>query len=86
MRSVKVITICHATHATVSLAHPQAKLGNGRNAVTQIRQISNVPADIPDAKVVAMWKDTIDITWLGGLPPRLEFDYIELGTGKVINN
>ena len=86
MRSVKVITICHATHATVSLAHPQAKLGNGRNAVTQIRQINNVPADVPDSQVVALWRNTADITWMGGREGRLEFDYSELGIGKIIRN
>lgn len=86
MKNVKVVTKCHGTHAIVSLANPLAQLGNNADASTQIRQINNVPDDVPDSQVVALWRNTADITWMGGREGRLEFDYSELGIGKIIRN
>ena len=85
-RSIKIKTTCNGMHVNTTLASPLAPLGDVRDASVQIRQINNIPADVPTAAVIRLFAGTCDITGLcgNGHRERLEFDYSELGYGKII--
>lgn len=85
-RSIKIKTTCSANHVNTTLASPLAPLGDVRDASVQIRQINNIPEDVPTAAVIRLFAGTCDITGLcgNGHRERLEFDYSELGYGKII--
>lgn len=83
-RSIKVKTTCSNMNVNTTLASPLAPLGDIRGASTQIRQINNIPADVPTALALRLFSGTCDITGLCGSRQRFEFDYSELGYGKII--
>ena len=83
MRSVTIKTLCGDSDASSTIA-PDAPLGNFRDASLQVRKINNVPEHVTNAEVLKAWRETTDITWLGGRDPRLEFDFAEIGHGKII--
>ena len=83
MRSVTIKTLCD-NDASSTIAPDNSPLGNFRDASLQVRKINNVPSHITNAEVLKAWRETSDITWLGGRDPRLEFDFAEIGGGKII--
>ena len=84
MRSVTIKTLCGNNDASSTIAPDNSPLGNFRDASLQVRKINNVPSHITNAEVLKAWRETSDITWLGGRDPRLEFDFAEIGGGKII--
>ena len=85
MRSIKLKTTCHGNVVTTTLAHPGAELGDFRNATLQIRQINNVPNGMELSGVIRLFEQTADVSALFG-PQRLEFDFRELGVGRLIKS
>jgi len=83
-RSIKIKTTCNGMTVNTTLASPISPLGDVRDASVQIRQINNIPADVPTALAIRLFSGTCDITGLCGQKERLEFDYSELGYGKII--
>jgi hypothetical protein len=81
-------TVCRGQRASESLAHPQAVTGNYNNCALQIRAINNVPDQVSNAQVLMAFRATADVSWLKSLNPngnpRLEYDYSEIGAGKII--
>lgn len=86
MKSLKLKTTCTDSHVHTTLANPLAPLGDTRQASVQIRQINNIPDEVPTHEVIKLFSGTADLTHLGGKPGRLEFDFSELGDGKIIRN
>jgi len=88
MRDLMLQTNCKANLNLPStrVAPKNAKPGNFGNAALQNRMIKNIPSDVSDAAVCKLYAGTADITWLGGSEGRLEFDFSELGEGKIIRN
>lgn len=84
MKTLLLKTTCHENHVHTTLAHPLAEPGDNRDASVQIRRIVNIPDDIPAHEVIRLFERTCDVTWLGGKPGRLEFDFSELGEGRII--
>ena len=84
MRSVTIKTLCGNNDASSTIAPDASPLGNFRDASLQVRKINNVPEHVTNAEVLKAWRETSDITWLGGKDPRLEFDFAEIGGGKII--
>ncbi|MEN6406670.1 MAG: hypothetical protein ABFC77_09375 [Thermoguttaceae bacterium] len=79
----------HTTGST-TLAHPLAKPGQQNSTVT-VKEIRNVPDEIPPSRVAQLWNRTCDMTWLGkGGDPmsagRFVFDFSELGEGLIIRS
>lgn len=72
---------------TATLAHPMAKPGKQNETVT-VKAIRNVPDNFPLGQLLTLWNRTCDCTWLGKNDPmasgRFEFDFSELGEGKII--
>jgi hypothetical protein len=77
MKSLKLKTTCHNEHVLTTL-------GNIRQASVQIRQINNIPDGVPTTDVIRLFSGTADITYLGGKPGRMEFDFSDLGIGRII--
>ena len=90
MRQVMIKTLCSGRSTGETLAHPQAVLGNYNNCGLQIRAINNVPDQVSNAQVLVAFRATADLSWLKSLNPdgnpRLEYDYSEIGTGKIIRS
>lgn len=84
MRSVTIKTLCGSNDASSTIAPDASPLGNFRDASLQVRRVNNVPADVDNAQVLRLFRETSDISWLGGKEPRLEFDFSEIGIGKII--
>jgi hypothetical protein len=88
MRQVMIKTVCRGQRASESLAHPPAVPGNYNNCALQIRAINNVPDQVSNAQVLMAFRATADVSWLKSLNPngnpRLEYDYSEIGAGKII--
>jgi len=82
MRSLTVKTMCRGSSA-VTIAGTGIAPGDNADRSIQVRRINDIPDDITDAKVVQLFERTVDVIWLGGRS-RLEFDYSELGEGKII--
>lgn len=83
MKTIKVKTVCGDNHAYTTLTHPMAPLGDNHDASVQTRQINNIPDGISNADVVRLFSLTADVSYLYG-QQRLEFDYKELGVGRII--
>lgn len=71
-----------------TLAHPDARPGKISDAIT-VKAIHSVPEVYPLPKLLDLWSQTCDLTWLNkpGDPMsigRFEFDFAELGFGKII--
>lgn len=84
MHSLKIKTTCGENHFNTTLAHPTSPLGDTRKSSVQIRQINNIPDEVKPNQVIMLFDRTCDITWLGGKAGRKEFDFSELGVGKII--
>jgi hypothetical protein len=84
MKSITVKTLCGHNDATTTLAPNGSPLGNFRTASLQVRRINNVPDDVAPSAVVKAFRETVDISWLGGREGQLEFDFAEIGGGKII--
>ena len=79
----------HSTGST-TLANPFAKPGQQNPEVT-VKEIRNVPDDVPPLRVAQLWNRTCDMTWLGkGGDPmsagRFVFDFSELGEGRILRS
>ena len=52
------------------------------------KAIHNVPTEFPTHKLLQLWNRTCDCTWLGKDDPmtdgRFEFDFSELGEGRIL--
>ena len=83
MKMIKVKTVCGKNSARTTLAHPLARLGDTVDYAIQIRKINNIPDGVKNVDVVRLFEQTADVTYLSG-KPRLEFDYSELGIGRII--
>jgi len=81
MRDVKIKTVYGKNSARVTLAHPQAALGSIGSV--QIQQVNNIPGGISNADIVRLFSQTADVSYLYG-EPRTEFDFEELGVGKIL--
>lgn len=86
MKSITVKTTCHGMQVHTTLTTPNAPLGDFRDASVQVRKINNIPDGVETWKAIKIFSETCDCTWLGGRKPRLEFDYNELGSGRIIHN
>lgn len=84
MKKITVKTTCSGNNVHTTLAPPASPLGDFRQASVQVRRINNIPDDVETWKVIKVFSETCDITHLGGKEPRLEFDFSELGTGRII--
>lgn len=82
MKSLKLKTTCHGNHVHTELAHPLAPLGDLRQASVQIRQINNIPDEIDHHEVIRLFTGTCDMSSF--LNRRLEFDFSELGIGRIV--
>lgn len=82
MKSLKLKTTCHGNHVHTELANPHAPLGDLRNASVQIRQINNIPDSVDHYEVIRLFNGTCDMSPFSAR--RLEFDYSELGLGRII--
>lgn len=78
MRSIRLKTTCTGNNVNTTLAHPGAPLGDIRQASVQIRQVNNIPDDIQAHEVIRLFNGTADMT------RRMEFDYSELGIGRIL--
>ena len=87
MRSLSVKTVCDNSGnlPRTTLTAPDSPLGDFRDAALQVRKINNIPDTVSDVQAIHLFQTTTNITWLGGgKPGRLEFDFSELGEGKII--
>jgi hypothetical protein len=86
MRSLTIKTVCNMSGnlPTTYVAPPKSPLGDNEDKSIQIRKVVNIPDDVKDFQVVRLFGLTTDLSWLNGRTPRLEFDYAELGEGKII--
>jgi|GEM_PF-1599854 len=71
-----------------SLANPLARPGKLNDAVT-LKRIRGVPDSVTASEVVLLWSQTADLTWLDGEGDtlsrgRFEFEYEELGAGRIL--
>ena len=60
-----------------------AILGSFNKTSIQIRKINNIPNDVSDSEVIKKWDKTYDLTSKTGAQ-RFEFDFCELGEGKIV--
>jgi len=87
MRDLLVQTDCRSdvNLPKTRVAPKNAKLGDFNQAALQNRLIKNIPDNVTDVAVCKLFASTTDITWLGQ-EGRLEFEFSELGEGKIIRN
>jgi hypothetical protein len=85
MRNLILKTNCRGKGLPVTtIGLPRDIPGNYEHAALQIRRLINIPDDISDNTAIKLFERTVDITWVGGKSGRLEFDFAELGEGKII--
>lgn len=84
MRSLTVMTICSGSQTSTRIVSPKNQLGDNHDKSRQTRRVNEIPDDVGDNEVIRLFELTTDITWLNGKLPRLEFDFSELGEGKII--
>lgn len=77
----------HKTGVT-TLANPYSKPGRQSDHIT-VKAIVNVPNDFPETKLLLLWSQTCDVTWLNKEGDymsrgRFTFDFDELGVGKIL--
>jgi hypothetical protein len=94
MRSLKLKTKCVTAGTnlpTVTLQHPQAPLGvNAVNDHSMVitDEITEIPDDVAAASIVAAWRDTCNMTFLGrdesDPAVRHSFRFSEIGAGRII--
>jgi hypothetical protein len=84
MKSIKLKTTCNDNHVHTTLANPLAPLGDFRQASVQIRQINNIPEGVDHYQAVKLWQMTCDLTRIMTGKQRMEFDFSELGEGRII--
>ena len=82
MKSLKLKTTCHGNHVHTELTNPLAPIGDFRQASVQIRKINNIPDDIDHLEVIRLFNRTCDMSPFTAR--RLEFDFFELGIGRII--
>lgn len=87
MRSLKLKTICNLAASAVhtSLQTGTAPLGVVRNVRTV--EITDIPDDVPNHKVVLLWDRTADASYLktaDGEYPRHSYQFSEIGDGTII--
>ncbi len=63
---------------------PMSTPGDNHDKSVQIRKIHNIPDDISDHEAMRLFESVTDLTGFCGKTQRLEFDYAELGVGKII--
>ena len=84
-RSITVKTVCDSSgNLPRTILARQGTLGDNADKSVQVRRITNIPAHISDVAALRLFEQTADCTWLGGKAGRLEFDFAELGVGKII--
>lgn len=85
MKTILIKTDHISGHHT--LANPLARPGQQNERVT-VTAIRNVPDDLELPKLLQLWNTTCNLTWLRAADPmaggRFEFDFAELGVGKMI--
>lgn len=84
MKIMKIKTTCNGNHVHTTLANPLALLGDLRQASVQIRQINNIPGDVDHFQVIKKWNETCDMTRIMTGTQRFEFDFSELGGGRIL--
>lgn len=84
MQSLIIKTTCHNNSVCVTLGDPRTAPGNNEDWSLQLRRVNNIPDGVTTHKVLTNFKNTIDATAYGPNGARLEFDYSELGAGKLI--
>jgi ribosome recycling factor len=84
MKSLKLKTTCTGNHVHTTLANPRANLGDSRHSSVQIRQINNIPADVSHLLIIKKWDETCDMTKMFTGIQRLEFDFAEIGDGRIL--
>lgn len=85
VRSVTVKTICDLSgNLPRTILAPKGIPGDNADKSVQVRRIINVPDTVSDNQVRLLFEQTTDLTGFGGRQQRFEFDYAELGTGKII--
>lgn len=84
MKELVLKTKIHGTYATVSLADPKATPGDNKDCSLQIRKIINIPNHVKTHKVINLYRQTTDMTAYGKNGQRFEFEFIELGAGKIL--
>lgn len=82
MKSLKLKTTCRGNHVHTELANPLAPLGDVRQSSVQIRQINNIPNDVDHFEVIRLYSGTCDMSSF--FDRRFEFDFSELGIGRII--
>ena len=85
MRTLTVKTMCDMSgNLPRSVIAPRSIPGDNADKSVQIRMIVNVPADVSDWSALKLFEQTVDITGFAGRKQRLQFEYSELGAGKII--
>ena len=85
MRSITFKTICDMSgNLPRTIIAPRSIPGDNHDKSVQVRRINNVPAHVSDNAARLIFEGTTDFTGFGGKPHRFEFDYSELGVGKII--
>ena len=84
MKSLKLKTTCTENHVHTTLTNTLALLGDLRQSSVQIRQINNIPADVSHFDVIKKWNETCDMTRIMTGTQRFEFDFAEIGDGRIL--
>lgn len=81
MRDVTIKTIVRGERVFTMLGQPTEQLGDNYDASLQVRRIKNVPDSVSDAALIGVFSQTCTIC-----PTRQEFEFSELGVGKIIRS
>jgi len=84
VRSLIIKTRCDHKSVRVTLGDPRVEPSNNEDWSLQLRRINNIPDNISSSRVLTDFKNTIDATAYTQTGARMEFDYSELGAGKLI--
>jgi len=84
MGSLIIKTSVHGSTVTATIGDQRVAPGDNNNASLQIRRINKIPKGVSNDRVLTAFKNTVDATAYGKGGQRLEFDYDELGAGKLI--
>lgn len=84
MKSLMIKTKCSSNTAKTTICDPRSRPGDYKDCGLQIRRINNIPAGISSNKVLIDFINTVDATAYTPLSARFEFNYSDLGSGKII--
>lgn len=84
-RNITVKTVCDLSgNLPRTVLAPKSIPGDNADKSVQVRRILNVPESVSDISALLLFEQTVDFTGFGGRQRRFEFDYAELGAGKII--